>query len=79
MEGLKVSRELASRDVNDGFSGGERKRVEVLELATPNPGSRSSMRPTPASTSTRCASSRRRQHARRPGMGALLTTNYQRP
>jgi Fe-S cluster assembly ATP-binding protein len=33
MERLKVSRELASRYVNDGFSGGERKRVEVLQLA----------------------------------------------
>jgi Fe-S cluster assembly ATP-binding protein len=27
MEKLKVSRELASRYVNDGFSGGERKRI----------------------------------------------------
>jgi Fe-S cluster assembly ATP-binding protein len=34
---LKVSRELASRYVNDGFSGGERKRVEVLQLAMLKP------------------------------------------
>src|SRR5213596_3089051 len=33
MEQLKVTRELASRYVNDGFSGGERKRIEVLQLA----------------------------------------------
>ncbi len=37
METLKVSRELASRYVNDGFSGGERKRVEVLQLAMLRP------------------------------------------
>jgi Fe-S cluster assembly ATP-binding protein len=37
MTTLKVSRELASRYVNDGFSGGERKRVEVLQLAMLKP------------------------------------------
>jgi Fe-S cluster assembly ATP-binding protein len=37
MERLKVTRELASRYVNDGFSGGERKRVEVLQLAMLKP------------------------------------------
>jgi Fe-S cluster assembly ATP-binding protein len=37
MERLKVSRELASRYVNDGFSGGERKRIEVLQLAMLKP------------------------------------------
>jgi Fe-S cluster assembly ATP-binding protein len=37
MEELKVTRELASRYVNDGFSGGERKRVEVLQLAMLRP------------------------------------------
>jgi len=37
MAELKVSRELASRYVNDGFSGGERKRIEVLQLAMLRP------------------------------------------
>jgi len=37
MDELKVSRELAARYVNDGFSGGERKRVEVLQLAMLRP------------------------------------------
>ncbi len=37
MEELRVSRELASRYVNDGFSGGERKRIEVLQLALLKP------------------------------------------
>src|SRR3954463_14357537 len=29
MEDMKVSRELASRYINDGFSGGERKKMEM--------------------------------------------------
>jgi len=33
MDALKVSRELASRYLNDGFSGGEKKRLEILQLA----------------------------------------------
>src|SRR5690348_3297440 len=32
MDRLKVSRELASRYLNDGFSGGEKKRVEILQM-----------------------------------------------
>jgi len=37
MDGLKVSRELASRYLNDGFSGGEKKRVEILQMAMLRP------------------------------------------
>src|SRR2546423_1385127 len=37
MDRLKVSRELASRYLNDGFSGGEKKRVEILQLAMLRP------------------------------------------
>src|SRR6266511_3892080 len=37
MDPLKVSRELASRYLNDGFSGGEKKRVEILQMAMLNP------------------------------------------
>jgi Fe-S cluster assembly ATP-binding protein len=37
MDGLKVSRELASRYLNDGFSGGEKKRVEILQMAMLKP------------------------------------------
>jgi len=37
MDHLKVSRELASRYLNDGFSGGEKKRVEILQMAMLNP------------------------------------------
>src|SRR5437764_431489 len=37
MDSLKVSRELASRYLNDGFSGGEKKRVEILQMAMLRP------------------------------------------
>jgi Fe-S cluster assembly ATP-binding protein len=37
MERLKVSRELASRYLNEGFSGGEKKRVEILQMAMLKP------------------------------------------
>jgi Fe-S cluster assembly ATP-binding protein len=37
MEKLKVPRELAQRYVNDGFSGGEKKRVEILQMAMLKP------------------------------------------
>src|SRR4029453_14047764 len=37
MDKLKVSRELASRYLNEGFSGGEKKRVEILQMAMLKP------------------------------------------
>ena len=37
MERLRIPRELAQRYVNDGFSGGEKKRVEILQMAMLTP------------------------------------------
>ena len=37
MESLDVSKELAGRYLNDGFSGGEKKRVEILQMAMLKP------------------------------------------
>ena len=37
MELVNIPREFSSRYVNDGFSGGEKKRMEVLQLATLRP------------------------------------------
>ncbi len=37
MERLKVPREMASRYLNEGFSGGEKKRVEILQMAMLKP------------------------------------------
>jgi Fe-S cluster assembly ATP-binding protein len=79
MEQLKVSRELASRYVNDGFSGGERKRIEVLQLAMLKPRLAildetdtgldiDALRIVAGGVSTLVG----------PDMGALLITHYQR-
>src|SRR5699024_12653260 len=32
MEKLKIDADFANRNVNEGFSGGEKKRVEILQL-----------------------------------------------
>ena len=37
MDQLKVPRELAQRYINDGFSGGEKKRAEILQMAVLRP------------------------------------------
>ena len=37
MDKLKISRDLARRYLNDGFSGGEKKRVEILQMAMLKP------------------------------------------
>jgi Fe-S cluster assembly ATP-binding protein len=37
METLKVPKEMTSRYLNEGFSGGEKKRVEILQMALLRP------------------------------------------
>jgi Fe-S cluster assembly ATP-binding protein len=37
MEGLAISPEFAQRNLNEGFSGGEKKRHEILQLELLNP------------------------------------------
>ena len=37
MEMLKIDRSMTSRYLNDGFSGGEKKRVEILQMALLKP------------------------------------------
>ena len=37
MDALKILREFTSRSVNEGFSGGEKKRCEILQLAMLEP------------------------------------------
>ena len=37
MESLRVPKEMAGRYLNDGFSGGEKKRLEILQLALQQP------------------------------------------
>ena len=58
--GLGMDAEMLKRPVNVGFSGGEKKRAEMVQMGIIQPRSwRSSTRPTAGSTSTRCASSPR--------------------
>ncbi|HVU24603.1 MAG TPA: Fe-S cluster assembly ATPase SufC [Opitutus sp.] len=38
MDLLKIDRKFTSRAVNDGFSGGEKKRCEILQMAMLEPG-----------------------------------------
>jgi Fe-S cluster assembly ATP-binding protein len=37
MDELKIPKEMAGRYVNDGFSGGEKKRLEILQMAVLHP------------------------------------------
>ena len=37
MEALKIDRSMTSRYINDGFSGGEKKRMEMLQMAVLSP------------------------------------------
>ena len=54
---MKMDQTLLNRAVNTGFSGGEKKRNEIFQMAVLEPQARRSWtRPIPASTSTRCAS-----------------------
>ena len=60
MELVNIPREFSSRYLNDGFSGGEKKRMEILQLAMLRPRDRGPRRDRlRASTSTRCGSSPR--------------------
>jgi Fe-S cluster assembly ATP-binding protein len=52
LETLKIDEDFARRYVNEGFSGGEKKRAEILQLGMLKP-------ELAASTSTRCAPSPR--------------------
>jgi Fe-S cluster assembly ATP-binding protein len=52
MEMLEMDPTFAERPVNDGFSGGEKKRNEILQMAMLRPSWRSWTRPTRGWTST---------------------------
>jgi Fe-S cluster assembly ATP-binding protein len=79
MEQLKVPRDLASRYLNDGFSGGEKKRVEILQMAMLRP--RISVLDETDSgldiDALRIVASGVKQYVG-PEMGALVITHYKR-
>jgi Fe-S cluster assembly ATP-binding protein len=60
MELTKVPRDFSNRYLNDGFSGGEKKRMEMLQLALQEPRLAVLDETDSGSTSTRCARSPRR-------------------
>ena len=53
---VEMEASFMSRSVNEGFSGGEKKRNEILQMAVFNRSLRYSTKPIPVWTSTHCAS-----------------------
>ena len=65
--------------MNEGFSGGEKKRNEIFQMAVLEPSSPSWTRPTRAWTSTRCKIVANGVNAlRSPERAMIVVTHYQR-
>ena len=76
---MDIDESLVKRPVNEGFSGGEKKRNEIFQMACSSRRWPSSTRPTPASTSTRCASSPAASTScASPERAMVVVTHYQR-
>ena len=71
MKLLKMDSSFLGRYVNDGFSGGEKKRAEILQMALMNPQIAIMDETDSGWTSTRCASFPGRQRLRGPDLGVL--------
>ena len=78
---LEMERSFAERSVNEGFSGGEKKRNEILQLAMLEP-TLAVMDETDSGLDIDAlkvvSSGVNALHAERPGMAILLITHYQR-
>ena len=79
MERLRIPRELAQRYLNDGFSGGEKKRVEILQMAMLKP-RMAVLDETDSGLDIDALKvvARGVQELVGPEMGALVITHYQR-
>ncbi|MGH7476785.1 MAG: Fe-S cluster assembly ATPase SufC [Longimicrobiales bacterium] len=81
MELLQVDRSFAERNVNEGFSGGEKKRNEILQLALLEP-RLAVLDETDSGLDIDAlkvvANGVNRLHEERPEMAVLLITHYQR-
>lgn len=79
MDLLKIDRKFTSRAVNDGFSGGEKKRCEILQMAMLAP-KFALMDETDSGLDIDALRivSDGVNHLRGPGLGVLLITHYQR-
>lgn len=78
---LEMDTSFAERSVNDGFSGGEKKRNEILQLAVLKP-ELAIMDETDSGLDIDAlkvvSAGVNKLHAERPEMGVLLITHYQR-
>jgi Fe-S cluster assembly ATP-binding protein len=79
MDLLKIDRKFTSRAVNDGFSGGEKKRSEILQMAMLEPRF-ALMDETDSGLDIDALKivSEGVNHLRGPNLGILLITHYQR-
>jgi Fe-S cluster assembly ATP-binding protein len=80
MELTNVPKEFSSRYINDGFSGGEKKRMEILQLALQQP-SLAVLDETDSGLdidALNTVSHGVNTVARESGMGVLIITHYQR-
>ena len=79
MDMLKIDRKFTSRSVNDGFSGGEKKRCEILQMAMLAPAF-ALMDETDSGLDIDALKivAEGVNHLRGPGLGVLLITHYQR-
>jgi Fe-S cluster assembly ATP-binding protein len=79
MDMLKIDRKFTSRAVNDGFSGGEKKRCEILQLAMLEP-KFALMDETDSGLDIDALRivAEGVNSLRGPGLGVLLITHYQR-
>jgi Fe-S cluster assembly ATP-binding protein len=81
MQLLEMDRSFAERSVNEGFSGGEKKRNEILQLALMEP-DLAVMDETDSGLDIDAlkivANAINRLHTERERMGVLLITHYQR-
>jgi Fe-S cluster assembly ATP-binding protein len=79
MDALKIDRKFTSRSVNEGFSGGEKKRCEILQMAMLEP-SYSVMDETDSGLDIDALKivAEGVNALRGPKLGVLLITHYQR-
>jgi Fe-S cluster assembly ATP-binding protein len=79
MDSLKIDRKFTSRSVNDGFSGGEKKRCEILQLAMLAP-TFALMDETDSGLDIDALKivAEGVNHLRGPALGIILITHYQR-
>jgi Fe-S cluster assembly ATP-binding protein len=79
MDALKIDRKFTSRSVNEGFSGGEKKRCEILQMAMLKP-TFALMDETDSGLDIDALKivAEGVNHLRGPALGVLLITHYQR-